>query len=1226
MTKKALCLCIAISLIVAPNPGFSVTAALPEPGAMVHLSPSFEPVLIKGLRVYPQNPFQFDFIVDSGDSGLQNTDAAFQEQSQKLIKYFLAAMTIPEKDLWVNLSPYEQNRMMAPNLGETQMGQDMLAQDYILKQLTASLIYPEGGLGKIFWDKVHAHARELYGATELPINTFNKVWIVADKADIFERNGAAYIVDAHLKVMVEEDYLALALNKNNKSAMSPKGTTTSTISTQTLKEVIIPAIEKEVNSGTNFASLRQMYYSMILASWYKMSLKDALLTKVYGNQSRVKAGVHALSPQEKAKIFERYVQAYKKGVFNYIKEDGSTGASQPRKYFSGGLHIDAASIVRIERGGRVIFKRRGPLSLVTGPVSPVTAPPQEQVAPKQARARRNVYVFIDMRKDFRDSLESHIRLAIERKELEDVELLTAHSKRQAETILENLEKEHRRPLVVIVGESGNRQDKGGKLYQDSNLILLEPGFGQGDVFNKIKGVEMNVPKTIVVIEGDQRQRARLQRIGTRSGYNVIPVSAASDAWQIMESDQRVALIMATLNKQDTHILELLKKIDKDLALRFTPVIVRTERQDLELLRREHPNISEIINLNTPATALRKKIREQLGPGSTDAAMYIGLNSPRTALIVDTRPKARSYFSSMLSKRGKYHVMTAKNIFKAKEIIARTGEAQFAFVLASVQAGGLRLYWDKERNYRVPFFVLNESPHLSEQEAFRGVPFNEDYVTAVGRGYRPADILKIIQDGVFRAPTLPKLPLLIVDDDESRTRGIVNKLVPTYKVFHTTNAMQALEILQQRPIAAVFSGGYSSERFLQEMEAQGLPKVPVVVYGFGSPGLTSMYQEKFHKFSNVESVIADPRNVVSQSRPLLNRLDRAMKVLEHGFQKTILVVEDDDSHQRIMRRWLGRIEGHKVLFARNGAEGLAVLKSAQVDMVITDWDMPDANATVLLDGIKQESGLQHIPVIIRSASKDVHAGVIEGYGFVKSFSDKDEAENLLMEKVRGIFEQADKEQMVRDATSEKNETNILGFAPRFSGQTLDRRIALTKWLAKAHNMVLALVLSLEGEKFTRMRDDLKKVGAPEVFQGAENLQLPEKYLPVVVSFVDQNAPQLLPHLTAYKIYDALEEDYGGVFMSLLDTPENRQRLIDVFAAPTKPEPAHADEAMAGPGGIDLDRAQMRMNVRKQGTGVAMGFDQAMAERIQKQGFDGLEFQIQSIVSITNLPVLFGLDAP
>ena len=36
---------------------------LPQPGSRVNLSPAFEPVLIKGLKIHPENPFLFDFIV-----------------------------------------------------------------------------------------------------------------------------------------------------------------------------------------------------------------------------------------------------------------------------------------------------------------------------------------------------------------------------------------------------------------------------------------------------------------------------------------------------------------------------------------------------------------------------------------------------------------------------------------------------------------------------------------------------------------------------------------------------------------------------------------------------------------------------------------------------------------------------------------------------------------------------------------------------------------------------------------------------------------------------------------------------------------------------------------------------------------------------------------------------------------------------------------------------------
>jgi len=317
---------------------------------MVNLSPAFDPVLIKGLKVHPENPFQFDFVIDTGNSGLKTDDIRLKEEADKLIKYFLASLTVPEKDLWVNLSPYEKDRMITPALGETTMGRDMLAQDYILKQLTASLIYPEGGLGKTFWDKVYAKARQMYGTAEIPVNTFNKVWIVADKADVFERGNVAYVVGAHLKVMLEEDYVALNKNKEAPTAPTQSGQNVGATASAVVREVILPEIEREVNTGANFAPLRQMFYSMVLASWYKTALKDALLTQVYGNKSKVKVGVNQDDPSANEAIFQRYLQAYKKGVFNYIKEDEGKDR-QPKKYFSGG-----ADFAMLAESGKVLHR------------------------------------------------------------------------------------------------------------------------------------------------------------------------------------------------------------------------------------------------------------------------------------------------------------------------------------------------------------------------------------------------------------------------------------------------------------------------------------------------------------------------------------------------------------------------------------------------------------------------------------------------------------------------------------------------------------------------------------------------------------------------------------------------------------------------------------------------------------------------------------------------------
>ena len=52
------------------------------------------------MRVHPDKPFEFDFVVDSGDQHTLD-----QRETSLLVKYFLTFFTIPEEDLWVNLSP-----------------------------------------------------------------------------------------------------------------------------------------------------------------------------------------------------------------------------------------------------------------------------------------------------------------------------------------------------------------------------------------------------------------------------------------------------------------------------------------------------------------------------------------------------------------------------------------------------------------------------------------------------------------------------------------------------------------------------------------------------------------------------------------------------------------------------------------------------------------------------------------------------------------------------------------------------------------------------------------------------------------------------------------------------------------------------------------------------------------------------------------------------------------
>ncbi len=324
--------------IITPSYAQSiVTLRLPDAGEMITQSPPFVPVLLKGMRIHQDDPFKLDFIVDSGNTDFRQDK--IRKESDKLVKYFLASITIPKNDLWVNLSPYEEGRIIPDELGRTALGRDMLAQDYLLKQLTASLIYPEDKLGKEFWKRVYEKAQEQFGTTEVPINTFNKVWIIPESATVYENGQTVYVVESQLKVLLDEDYVAISADNVNAESLvlASEGENSATFSSQIVREIILPEIEKEVNSGKNFAPLRQIYHALILSKWYKEKIKESLLSKVYIDQKKI-LGIEIDDKTIREQIYAKYMLAYEKGVFDFIKEDYDQLSQEliPRKYFSGG--------------------------------------------------------------------------------------------------------------------------------------------------------------------------------------------------------------------------------------------------------------------------------------------------------------------------------------------------------------------------------------------------------------------------------------------------------------------------------------------------------------------------------------------------------------------------------------------------------------------------------------------------------------------------------------------------------------------------------------------------------------------------------------------------------------------------------------------------------------------------------------------------------------------------
>ena len=302
----------AVSVFIAANMlcsnVFAQVKSVPLVGNIAR-SEAYSLPFMRGVQFDPANPFKLDFILDKGDVEKVST-----AEKEKLVRYFLAALTIPEDKLWVNLSPYEQDRVIEDNVAETEIGETLLNQDYLLKQLSAVLTHPDTPLGKAYWEGYRGQGIG---------NSENKIWIKPGQLSIYDGENVFMISEATLDVESE--------TKD--------------------KEILLSELKKEVNSGKNFAELRQMYHSVILAQWFKRKFADSLYSFYYDTEKT--SGIDLVDSSVKDEVFNRYVSAYEKGAYDVIRKIKTADRKVKKRYFSGGVVMSSALVSQ-----RVIIMNR----------------------------------------------------------------------------------------------------------------------------------------------------------------------------------------------------------------------------------------------------------------------------------------------------------------------------------------------------------------------------------------------------------------------------------------------------------------------------------------------------------------------------------------------------------------------------------------------------------------------------------------------------------------------------------------------------------------------------------------------------------------------------------------------------------------------------------------------------------------------------------------------------
>ena len=81
---------------------------------------------------------------------------------------------------------------------------------------------------------------------------------------------------------------------------------------------------------------------------------------------------------------------------------------------------------------------------------------------------------------------------------------------------------------------------------------------------------------------------------------------------------------------------------------------------------------------------------------------------------------------------------------------------------------------------------------------------------------------------------------------------------------------------------------------------------------------------------------------------------------------VLIADDMSVMRTLLKTFLRNMGIEQVYEAHDGAVALELLRKNQVDIILSDWNMPGMTGIELLKEVRQDPTLKHIPFIMVSA--------------------------------------------------------------------------------------------------------------------------------------------------------------------------------------------------------------------------------------------------------------------
>ena len=173
----------------------------------------------------------------------------------------------------------------------------------------------------------------------------------------------------------------------------------------------------------------------------------------------------------------------------------------------------------------------------------------------------------------------------------------------------------------------------------------------------------------------------------------------------------------------------------------------------------------------------------------------------------------------------------------------------------------------------------------------------------------------------------------------------------------------------------------------------------------TPGEGTRFSVRIPTRQKAQKIMYNSHETVKNIKSWESNETQSSTVIAHNPDTKILIVEDNEDLRKYLIQLLQKY--YMVLFAENGKRGLDVLKTQNIDLIVSDVMMPEMDGFEFCQTIKSQIETSHIPVILLTALSSVEnttTGLDKGADayISKPFDDK-----VLLSQINNLITQRKK---------------------------------------------------------------------------------------------------------------------------------------------------------------------------------------------------------------------------